>query len=203
MSKSHHETSSTEETRQRILDAAVTVFAENGYARATTRRIAEAAGVNEVTLFRHFESKKNLFMALFDKYGAPAVTAAIEAQLSGDYRQDLLRLGHYFMALMIERGDYVRLMMCEASHFPDLIEILVKNPRMMRQTLARYIQQQIDRGTLRPINAEAAAQAFWGMFFSYGLAHDFYFDQVDGGMSEEELVNHFVDIFYQGTIRQE
>lgn len=203
MSRSKQEPSSTEETRRRILEAATRLFTESGYAGSTTRRISEAAGVNEVTLFRHFESKQNLFMELFEKFGAPAVTAAIEAQLSGDYRQDLLRIGNYFMTLMIERRDIVRLVMCEASHFPDMAKVAVQNPRMIRQTLANYLQQQKDQGCLRDINVEAAAQAFWGMIFSYGLAHDMYADRVDGGMNEGELVSHFVDIFVQGTIRQE
>lgn len=46
--------------RDRILEAAREVFALHGSAGATTRRIAEAAGVNEVTLFRHFGSKQSL-----------------------------------------------------------------------------------------------------------------------------------------------
>lgn len=192
-----------EETRKRILEAAVKVFAEKGYARATTRLLAAAAGVNEVTLFRHFESKHKLFAAVVEQYGGPAVSTAIEAQLSGDYRQDLLRIGGYFMKLMTERCDAVRMMMCEASFFPDLADTLSQNPRLMRETLARYLQIQVDRGRLRPINVEAAAQAFWGMFFSYGLAQNIYADRVGDEMSTDELVGHFVDLFVQGTIRQE
>ena len=48
------------DSRERILDAARKVFAEHGSTGATTRRIAEEAGVNEVTLFRQFGSKENL-----------------------------------------------------------------------------------------------------------------------------------------------
>ncbi len=192
----------SEGTRQRILKTAARVFAENGYARATTRLLAKAAGVNEVTLFRHFENKHKLFAAVVEQFGGPAVTAAIEAQLTGDYRQDLMRIGQYFMALMMERRDIVRLALCEASHFPELADVLAQNPRVLRQTLAGYLQKQIDRGLVRPINVEAAAQAFWGMFFTYGLAHDIYADQIKG-VRPEELVNHFVDLFVQGTIRVE
>ena len=47
-------------TRRRILDAALDVFAASGTRAATTRRIAELAGVNEVTLFRHFGTKGEL-----------------------------------------------------------------------------------------------------------------------------------------------
>ncbi|MBA2243371.1 MAG: helix-turn-helix transcriptional regulator, partial [Gemmatimonadetes bacterium] len=48
------------EMREKVLSAAVRVFAEVGSRGATTRRIAAAAGVNEVTLFRHFGSKEAL-----------------------------------------------------------------------------------------------------------------------------------------------
>src|SRR5919201_1813350 len=48
------------DNRSRILDAAARVYAEYGYRGSTTRRIAVAAGVNEVTLFRTFGSKAAL-----------------------------------------------------------------------------------------------------------------------------------------------
>jgi AcrR family transcriptional regulator len=48
------------ESRDRILDAAARVYAETGFRGATTRRIAEEAGVNEITIFRQFGSKAAL-----------------------------------------------------------------------------------------------------------------------------------------------
>ena len=52
------------DTRQRILTSALEVFLDKGYAAATTRAIAQHAGVNEVTLFRHFGNKLNLVAAI-------------------------------------------------------------------------------------------------------------------------------------------
>lgn len=54
----------TSETEKKILDAALDLFAEKGYNGATTRVIAENAGVSELTLFRKFKTKKNLFDTL-------------------------------------------------------------------------------------------------------------------------------------------
>ena len=48
------------EARDQLLPAAIKVYAESGTRGATTRRIAQEAGVNEVTLFRHFGSKEAL-----------------------------------------------------------------------------------------------------------------------------------------------
>jgi AcrR family transcriptional regulator len=62
----------TEPTRQQILEAAVRVYSEAGFRGATTRRIADEACVNEVTLFRIFGSKAALI--------AEAVRAHAEAR---------------------------------------------------------------------------------------------------------------------------
>lgn len=56
--------------RQQLLDTAATLFAERGYARATTAELARAAGVTEPIIYRHFSSKKDLFIALIDRTGA-------------------------------------------------------------------------------------------------------------------------------------
>jgi AcrR family transcriptional regulator len=50
-------------TRQRILDAAQEVFSRDGFQGATTREIAREAGVNEVTIFRHFHTREELLHA--------------------------------------------------------------------------------------------------------------------------------------------
>lgn len=61
--------------RDHILDAAVRVYAEHGFRGATTRRIADAAGVNEVTLFRIFGSKASLINAALSHTGAAEAVA--------------------------------------------------------------------------------------------------------------------------------
>lgn len=189
-------------TRDRILQAAAQVFAEKGYARATTRVLAAAAGVNEVTLFRHFGSKQGLFSAIIDTYAAPALNTAIAAQLTGDYREDLLLMGGQVLQALLERREAMRLMLCEAQHFPEVRQALAENPRQLRRALASYLQQQIDQHRLRPLHAEAAAQAFWGMFFSFAVSLWLLDEPFDPELSVEELLAQFVDIFVEGTLAQ-
>ena len=55
------------DAEQRILNAALKVFASEGYIGATTRRIAKEANVAEVTLFRKFRSKENLLREVLIK----------------------------------------------------------------------------------------------------------------------------------------
>ena len=192
--------SGVDETRQRILRSASQVFAEKGYARATTRALAAAAGINEVTLFRHFGNKQNLFAAVIDEYAASAITKSLERQLTGDYAADLVVMGTELLQTLLERGDAVRLMLCEAAHFPEVRKVLAQNPRQLRQALAGYLQSQMRAGSVRQLHAEAAAQAFWGMFFAYSISLGLLAEPVDPEMTHKELAAQFVDVFVNGTI---
>ena len=53
------------DTRQALIDAALEVFLQRGFARATTREIAQTAGVAEGTIYRHFADKYALFHEVF------------------------------------------------------------------------------------------------------------------------------------------
>ncbi|MGF1661799.1 MAG: TetR/AcrR family transcriptional regulator [Kineosporiaceae bacterium] len=98
-----------EDTRRRLLDAAVEVVARVGYARATTRAIAEAAGVAEGTIYRHFPHKQHLFRAAVMERNRPVLewmsglpgragSATVEATLTetarvlGRLRRELIPL---------------------------------------------------------------------------------------------------------------
>jgi AcrR family transcriptional regulator len=192
-------TQDSDDTRQRILQAAAQVFAQKGYARATTRALAAAAGVNEVTLFRHFGSKQGLFSAIIEAYAGPALATTISAQLSGDYRQDLLVMGEHVLNTLLERREAMRLMLCEAEQFPEVRQAMAQNPRQLRQALAGYLRRQMAQGRVRPLHAEAAAQAFWGMFFAYTVSLWLLDEPLDPELSTKELVTQFVDIFVKGT----
>ncbi|MHC4975750.1 MAG: TetR/AcrR family transcriptional regulator [Planctomycetota bacterium] len=57
------------ERRAQLLDVASKLFAERGYSGATTSELAKAAGVTEPIIYRHFTSKRDLFIALIDQTG--------------------------------------------------------------------------------------------------------------------------------------
>ncbi len=57
------------ERREQLLDCAASIFAEHGYARATTAQLARAAGVTEPIIYRHFKSKRDMYIALIERTG--------------------------------------------------------------------------------------------------------------------------------------
>ena len=60
--ENHRSRLGKEARRKQIVDSALNLFVEKGYKGTTTQEIAKSAGVSEVTLFRNFDSKKDIFM---------------------------------------------------------------------------------------------------------------------------------------------
>lgn len=190
-------------TQEHIIETAAQIFTQNGYARTTTRLLAAAAGVNEVTLFRRFGTKENLFSVVIERYGGTAVANEIEARLTGNYHKDMLTVGKEFMKVMFARKNALQLMLFEANHFPNVKKVMAQNPRQLRRMLARYFQTQINRKVIRPLHPEAMAQAFIGMFFTYIITSGMLEDPIKPKIEAEQLISLFVDIFIKGTINQD
>ncbi len=117
-------TTSSEDTRQRLIGAALKLFGQVGYTRASTRLIAETAGVNEVTLFRHFGSKKNLLMACMETFNAGGFAATFEAELSGDYPGDIACMARLQLKNTAENLDVLHLLLSDPRNVPELQEAM-------------------------------------------------------------------------------
>jgi AcrR family transcriptional regulator len=191
--------SNPDQTRARIMQAASKLFTEKGFAGTTTRAIAELAGVNEVTLFRHFGTKEKLAKAIMDQYGGLAIAGDLEQRFSGDYVQDLTLIGHAMMKVMTERRDAIRMAICEAGNFPEFQQVVAENPRQLRRMLARYFERQMDASLIHSGHPEVLAQAFLGMFFSYTVLRGFLSDSLQPELSSEDIVEQFVTLFVHGT----
>jgi len=181
------------------MQAASQLFAEKGFAGATTRSIAELADVNEVTLFRHFGTKENLAKAIIDQFGGPAIAEDLESRFTGDLQVDLTMFGMVMLQVMRERSNVMRMAICEAGHFPEFKPIVAENPRQLRLALVRYFKGLMSAGVMRQGNPEVQAQAFLGMFFSYIVLEDFLQDPLGVGLPLQKIVEEFVQIFLHGT----
>ncbi|MEM0982318.1 MAG: TetR/AcrR family transcriptional regulator [Planctomycetota bacterium] len=82
--------------RAQLLDTAAELFAAHGYARATTSQLAKAAGVTEPIIYRHFKSKRDLFVALIERTGKETLQ---------QWEQDLARSSDPAARLKLLLGD--------------------------------------------------------------------------------------------------
>src|SRR5438132_9595373 len=106
-------------TRERLLNAAARTFARDGLRGATTREIAREAGVNEVTLFRHFKSKEQLLRAVLQRGLASEV--ALMDRLSSwkeNLRESMEKYGRHYYSHMEKKKGIARAFLAEAQVLP-------------------------------------------------------------------------------------
>src|SRR5437764_14994843 len=92
--------------REQLIDVATKLFAKSGYDATTTAAIAEAAGVTEPILYRHFDSKQELFVAIVRSV-SELTMAQWQAVIgdTGDPAEEIRRIAGEFPAHMRELGD--------------------------------------------------------------------------------------------------
>lgn len=143
--------SRSETTRQKIMDAAKAEFGDRGIEAATTRGIAERAGCNEVTLFRHFESKQGLLAAVVqdtsDEFRAVCECAG---SFSGDLRVDLERFAWVYNRSLEKCEGMCRALIGESRRRPLLCKELIGDVlKPYHQSIALYLEKKQKEGTVR------------------------------------------------------
>ncbi|HEY2239943.1 MAG TPA: TetR/AcrR family transcriptional regulator [Streptosporangiaceae bacterium] len=168
-------------TRDRILDAATHVMRTRGFARTTTKEIARAAGYSEATLYKHFQDKTDLFLAVL-KERLPTVSWMLSPAAGQQAAPDDLAARLTAFA----RGAvefYQASFPISASVFsePDLLAAhhaavtsQGAGPHMPVQALARYLRTQQEYGAVRAgADCDAAASLLLGSCFQYAFLRCF------------------------------
>ena len=146
-----------------LLDAALALFVEKGFAAARAEDIATRAGVSKATLYLYFRSKEDLLIALIAERFSSRI--AIDAHEPPDDRasQDLLRdvLTTWRSGLMDSHaGGIFKLVLTEVRNFPGLADFWsheVIEPA--RRLVSRIVVRGIDRGEFRPVDPDLVVHA--------------------------------------------
>jgi AcrR family transcriptional regulator len=163
------------ERRQALVETAVRVFAEGSYRGTTTSEIARAAGVSEPILYRHFASKRDLYLAALDHVWAQA-RAAWEGALAEapDVRAalDIVGSGHFAVRdCKHQLSELWVQALSEASEDPELRNHLRRHMREVHDFFAALIRRGQEEGVLhadRDPEAEAWAFMAGGLFGMVG-----------------------------------
>jgi AcrR family transcriptional regulator len=166
---------SVAEPRQRLIDAAIAVFGECGFRGATTRRIADAAGVNEVTIFRIFGSKSALLEEAVRQSEAhttrPAHTELPEEPGDPEFELEAWARDHW--RAMRDRRSVIRKMMSEIEEHPEISACMTEGWDRMRNNVLRYVEKLQDMGALdadAPLST--AVTMFTGTLFADAMGRD-------------------------------
>ena len=150
-------------THQRLLEAARLEFGDRGIEAATTRGIAECAGCNEVTLFRHFESKQKLLAAVVQETSEEFVSICnCGKNFSGDLFIDLERFARVYNESLEHCEGMTRALIGESRRRPTLTKELIRDVmEPFHRSMACYLDQRKKEGKIRQdLNSMAFAEVF-------------------------------------------
>ncbi|MFX0056044.1 MAG: TetR/AcrR family transcriptional regulator [Promethearchaeota archaeon] len=189
---------------ERVLEAAKNLFVQQGYKAATTKRIAENAGVNEVTLFRKYKTKDRLMKTVIANTEANAL-ASLEPIFDLDkdsFVQNALRaFGHNLIKFTRKEQDLLILQYAEGLRLPSVAESLSSVPQRILKNLTEYFEEQIRKGTVRKIDPKAASLILLS-YISFSRMAELLFGEefID---DHEKAFDNFLDVFTGGILESD
>jgi AcrR family transcriptional regulator len=190
---------SPEETRERILTAARDVIGRKGRRGATTREIADVAGVNEATLFRHFGTKEALLLACAQHFCGYVQLQDVVAHLNGPLEEDLLTIGQSMFARFEANRDMIRWSMAEEEYDKDVFATTAWRPQLaILAILADFMAARIAAGELRG-DAQQLALVFLGLVFMHALARKKFPDSELHVSDPDAALRLYIDVFLNGV----
>jgi AcrR family transcriptional regulator len=153
------------ERRQALIDTAIRVFSDGSYRGTTTAEIARAAGISEPILYRHFASKRDLYLAALDhvwgKMRGVWETALAE---SANVREAFEAIGRSHVSVHDCKFQMAELWvqaLSEATEDPELRKHLRRHMREVHDFIADVIRQGQEQGVLNGTrNADSEAWTF-------------------------------------------
>ncbi len=181
------------ERRAQLIEVAISVFGQRGFRGATTKAIAEAAGVSEATIFRHFPSKEDLYIAAFRQrtgVGTEQFVAALEDLADRRADEEVLRsLGRAMLTAYEQDRDLHRMLM-----YAWLDQDEAANRRMSEQIwesplfafLERYIARRQAEGSFRAGDPALLSRALLALPVHYAVQTKLY--GIGSDAPDEEVV---------------
>jgi AcrR family transcriptional regulator len=159
--------------REQLLETAASLFAQYGFAGATTAQIARAAGVTEPIIYRHFKSKRDLFVALIDR-ASDATIKLWEHEVRGVATPEarLIRLIRANPMVTSKGRDLYRVIVQAMTEVEDPLikQSLVNHIDKLRSFIERVVGEAQKSGTVSTrFSPEITAWALIHMGLGYGI----------------------------------
>ncbi|MCY7483654.1 MULTISPECIES: TetR/AcrR family transcriptional regulator [Paenibacillus] len=188
----------TLDSKSRLMLAAIDLMAEKGYKGVSTKEIASAAGVSEMTLFRNFGSKLNLLENAVDRYHySVEMTRIFNETVTWDLRKDLLGISQMYHEIM-DRNRKLFLIVLRDDELIEIREKAQKHPRKLLELLTQYFTDMQSRNRMIQIDAETQAITF--MWMNYGA----FMTQLFGAttitkVSLQAFIESSIELFVRGV----
>lgn len=198
-----------EERRVQILLVAIRLFAQKGFRGTTTKEIAQAAGVSEAMVFRHFATKEELYSAILDHKACAGGDldfcegeAVAEAISRKDDRAVFERLATDVLEHHEHDTEFLRLLMFAALEGHELAQMFwERNVLQVYEFLSAYLHERQQEGALREVDPRIIVRAFVGMVIHHAVNNNLWDTQRRLlNITNEQAAREFTEILLRGIV---
>ena len=182
-------------TEEKIVNATFNILQKEGVTKATTKRIAKEAGVNEVTIFRKFENKNNLINVTKD-YHMNILIERLREIFDYDEDDDIEEYLTKNFRKMLELSDndlsVIKIAMEEVRDIPD--------KKLLLSNITDVILDQIEKGNIRQLDARSLAIMCFSLTFQSVVLWKVY--NKKPSVENQQYAENIMDILKNGILEK-
>ena len=186
-------------TDEKIIHATFTLLQKEGYTKATTKKIAAEAGVNEVTIFRKFQNKNNL-VEITKEYYLEIFLGKLEEifEFSDDDEIEEYLQSNFIGLLHLSEDDFsiIKVAMEEVRDIPERKHLISRITNTVINKLEEFFKSQIEKGKVRDVDSRVLAGLCFSITFQSIILWKVY--DKEPSVETEQYSNKFLDILYYG-----
>ena len=201
----------SDERRDQILHIAMRLFSERGFRGTTTKEIAQAAGVSEAMVFRHFANKDELYHAIIDHKACNQtdIKTPLEKMIELAADKDDFKLFHGIALNALNKHaadpNFMRLLIYAALEGHELAQFFFENFVVeVYHFLGSYIEERQREGIFRKdLEPKVIVRSFIGMIMHHSLNNNLWDkSQKLLPISNEDAARQFTEILLNGVLTE-
>ena len=192
-----------EDRREQIIDAAMHVFAQKGFVRATNKDIAREAGITPGLIYHYFDSKEALLKAVIEGRSPLRIIHSLPPQALALPPEVFLRFIVMRVLGILEDENFIQLIrvfLPEVVYDPNIGSTISSAMQQALGLLETYFQHKMDAGELRKMDPSLVPQLLLGSVMAFVLRRNVIRDPLVSHYSHEQIADAVVETMLKGLL---
>jgi len=190
-----------EDRREQIMEAALRVFAKNGYAHASNKVIAREAGITPGLIYHYFESKDALLKAIFEERSPQRILRSLPDDIPALPPEQFLRFAIRNMLTGVEDGKFMPLLqiyLSESANHPEVAPVITGMIAAGSHFMQGYLAAKMESGELRKTDPALVTELVIGSVMNMAMRRKVLHDPLTIKYSQEEIIESLVSLALNG-----
>jgi AcrR family transcriptional regulator len=190
-----------EDRREQIIEAALQVFAQKGFVRATNKDVAKQAGITPGLIYHYFKSKEDLLLAVIEEVSPVQSIRSLPLDILTQPPEIFLR---FLVGQMLELGEskqflqLVRVFLPELLHNQNVLPTSLSTLQELTQFLENYLVTKMESGELRQVDPAITAQVIMGTISGFVLRRQVFRDPLALQYTRDQIVESVISTLLEG-----